>query len=147
MYPYEMPYSLKTRINEAFNELEPPRSKTELWKACGVTSGAVTGWFNGSIRQLKGENARKVAEFLGVNRDWLAEGKGPKRGSTKGFSDSIKEEAHLNPYVLIDQALAALVIVGKDREEILETIRSKAEHASLIRAQLMKNLSKTHLDQ
>lgn len=71
--------TLKDRISKAFaaaRVANPEISKTTLWKACGISSGAVTQWFNGGTTEIKGENARIVAEILGVNRDWLANGSG-----------------------------------------------------------------------
>jgi hypothetical protein len=74
--------TLEERINEAYNDMQPRISKTAIWKACGISSGAVSLWFNGTTKTIDGKNARIVADLLGVNRDWLAEGKGPKHGPT-----------------------------------------------------------------
>lgn len=51
-------------------------TKTGLWKACKLSSGAVTHWFNGETKELKGDNLINAANYLGVSASWLANGKG-----------------------------------------------------------------------
>lgn len=67
--------TLAERLNEVMTK-NPSLTKTGLWKACGLSSGAVTHWFNGSTKELKGDNLLKAAVYLGVNVDWLSNGKG-----------------------------------------------------------------------
>lgn len=46
--------------------------KIDLSRRCGVSSGAVTMWFDGSTNELKGENLIKAATALGVSPGWLS---------------------------------------------------------------------------
>jgi phage repressor protein C with HTH and peptisase S24 domain len=52
------------------------RSKTDLWKGCGVSSGTVTAWFKGPNQTISGINLMKACKILGVNPEWLATGMG-----------------------------------------------------------------------
>lgn len=52
------------------------KTKTDLWKACGISSGAVTHWFTGLAQGLTGKNLTIVAALLQVNAIWLATGEG-----------------------------------------------------------------------
>lgn len=52
------------------------KRKTDIWRACGISSGAVTFWFNGETQELTGTNLAITATLLGVNAEWLATGKG-----------------------------------------------------------------------
>lgn len=58
--------------------LESGATKTDIWRACGISSGAVTQWFDGTTKQLEGKNLIAAAKVLRVNPDWLATGKGNK---------------------------------------------------------------------
>lgn len=63
-------------------------NKTGLWKACKLSSGAITHWFNGETKELKGDNLINAANYLGVNAGWLANGKG----------DAFKIKESIAPY-------------------------------------------------
>ena len=52
------------------------RSKTDLWKGCGVSSGTVTAWFKGPNQTISGINLMNACKILGVNPEWLATGLG-----------------------------------------------------------------------
>lgn len=67
------------RLNEAFEE--SGLDKTDLWRACGVSSGAVTHWLNGQTKKLTGDNLLKAARALKVNPEWLATGLGKKKNT------------------------------------------------------------------
>jgi len=62
------------RIDEVRKELG--LTKTQIWKPSGLTSGVYSQWLNGM--DLNGENLIKVAKILGVNPQWLLNGKGDK---------------------------------------------------------------------
>lgn len=62
------------RLNLAFERAKI--SKTALWKHCGVSSGLVTQWLDGTVKKLSGENLLKVAKLLNVSPEWLLTGKG-----------------------------------------------------------------------
>lgn len=52
------------RLNQAFERAGI--TKTALWKHCGVSSGLVTQWLDGSVKKLSGKNLLKAAEILNV---------------------------------------------------------------------------------
>jgi phage repressor protein C with HTH and peptisase S24 domain len=66
--------TLKDRLEEALKESKI--TKTAIWKACNISSGAVSQWFSGATQKIEGENLLNTARVLGVNPDWLATGKG-----------------------------------------------------------------------
>ncbi len=53
--------------------------KIDLAKACGVSRGAVTHWFNGNTQKLEGSNLTNAARATYVNAHWLATGAGPRK--------------------------------------------------------------------
>lgn len=75
----------KDRIEIAFNEEnhrrkaeEVPRlTKTDLWKAAGMTSAAATFWFDGS-NGAGMDTCMKIAPLMRVNAKWLFDGTKPK---------------------------------------------------------------------
>lgn len=80
---------------------EPRLTKTDLWRAAGVTSAAATFWF-------KGDNAAdldtclKIAPLLRVNHQWLFDGTGPKEQPTNAHLDE-----HHAPIPMIDAKASA----------------------------------------
>lgn len=70
---------------------ESGATKTDLWKACGISSGAVTQWFDGTTKQLEGKNLIAAAKVLKVNPDWLATGLGSKKQSSPGDSSNVSK--------------------------------------------------------
>jgi len=58
------------------------RSKTDLWKGCGVSSGTVTAWFKGPNQTISGINLMNACKILGVNPEWLATGIGEMQTDT-----------------------------------------------------------------
>ncbi len=78
-----------------------------------------------------GNEARRALSLVfGKTETFIefGEGDGPKT-----LRKAIRDEAALNPYALLDQAFAALVIVGHQRQEILAKIRAAAEDGEKIR--------------
>lgn len=57
--------------------------KTELARACGVTRGAVSQWFNGGTLSLEGSNLTNAAKATGINPHWLATGTGSRKNDTE----------------------------------------------------------------
>lgn len=51
-------------------------NKGQFAKAVKVSSPTVTDWTKGEIKELKAENASKIADVLGIRIDWLLFGKG-----------------------------------------------------------------------
>lgn len=71
--------TLQERIRWAYaqaKEKDPALTKTTIWRACGLSSGALSQWFNGPTQSIEGRHAQTVADILGVDRDWLAFGDG-----------------------------------------------------------------------
>ena len=52
------------------------KSKTDLWKGCGVSSGTVTTWVKGPNQTISGVNLTNASKILGVSAEWLATGNG-----------------------------------------------------------------------
>lgn len=74
--------TLQSRIGEAFeyrNSLSPKHgipSKAGLAKASKITPGAVSQWFDGSTKSIKGGALIRAANYLEVSPGWLASGVG-----------------------------------------------------------------------
>lgn len=49
-----------------------------LARACGITQPSVSDWFNGRTQALEGQNLVAAANYLRVNPEWLATGKGQR---------------------------------------------------------------------
>lgn len=79
--------TLQERIKEAM--ADAGCNGTDLWRACGLTSGAVSQWINGPTKTIKGENLLKVSRFLKVRPEWLASGAGKKNLSLDGPNATI----------------------------------------------------------
>jgi SOS-response transcriptional repressor LexA len=65
---------------------EPKLTDTKIWKAAGVTSGAMAGWKSGRIKMTL-DKAMKVAPLLRVNPWWLFDESRPK---TEGIDEGIQ---------------------------------------------------------
>ena len=65
------------------------KSKTDLWKGCGVSSATVTTWVKGPNQTIGGVNLMKAARVLGVNPDWLATGAGEMLSSSPSHPSEI----------------------------------------------------------
>lgn len=68
--------TFSTRLTELMTEKKA--SMGDVSKATGVTRSAVKYWVDGKVVQLKYEDANKLADFFGVNVDWLMKGVGDK---------------------------------------------------------------------
>jgi phage repressor protein C with HTH and peptisase S24 domain len=62
----------------------------ELARYTGVKPPSVTGWLNGSTRNLVGPNAYKTCEFLKINPDWLFHGTMPSGLEEKDESAAVQ---------------------------------------------------------
>ena len=99
-------------------------NKTAIWKACGISSGAVSQWFNGTIQQLEGKNLIAAARVLKVNPDWLATGKGDRgdnhyviEGSFSRVTDGNAVKIERDP-IEEDLALLDPLIAAKLRNQL-----------------------------
>jgi len=52
------------------------KTKTDLWKGCDLSSGAISHWFNNPSTELKGKNLLCAARVLEVRAEWLQTGEG-----------------------------------------------------------------------
>lgn len=78
--------TLAMRIEEV--RIERGLSKSDIWKAAGLSSGAYSHWMNGGA--LRGENLIKVAQILGVDPTWLETGKGNMEAMTGRMKQAIQ---------------------------------------------------------
>lgn len=72
---------------------EPKLTKTDLWKAAGRSSGAVTHWFSGA-NSADMEACLKIAPLLRVDAGWLFDEKPlekPERRNLRATSPVINE--------------------------------------------------------
>ena len=73
-----MPSPLSRRLSQALDAMDPRPTQADLARAGGIKPPSVAGWFNGSTRSL-GKALLPIAQFLGVNPEWLNTGRGPMR--------------------------------------------------------------------
>lgn len=59
----------------------PPLTKTDLWKAAGLSSGAVSHWFSGG-NDADLSSCIKIAPLLRCDPWWLYDESGPAPGAT-----------------------------------------------------------------
>lgn len=59
------------------------KTKTDIWRACGITSGAVTHWFDGTVKEMMSEHLIVTSKLLGVDPEWLATGKSSHKTSDR----------------------------------------------------------------
>jgi len=96
----------------------PPRGAwAELARVAKVKSSSVRGWMTGKTKELSGPVLLRVADFFGVNEEWLATGRGPREPLTNGrlgksmTSGQVSGPSHsvtLDPEIL-HEALVLLV--------------------------------------
>jgi hypothetical protein len=79
------------RLKQAMSE--SGATKTDLWRACDISSGAVSQWFSKPTTQLKGKNLLCVARVLNVNPEWLATGEGNKKLEDEAVDQPGKQDA------------------------------------------------------
>lgn len=66
--------TLQDRLTKAMNHATLQR--VDLAKACGISSAAVTKWFNGQTKNLAMAHLFAVADACRVNARWLGTGQG-----------------------------------------------------------------------
>ena len=106
-------------------------SPTALARFLNESQQVVGNW---NRRGVSRPGAIKAQSLIGCDSHWLLTGEGdmfrqsPKE-SSNGFSEMIRSEQDIDPYALINQALRRLVIVGNDKDAIIEKIRDRANYA------------------
>lgn len=96
----------------------PPRgAMAELARVAKVKSSSVRGWMTGKTKELSGPVLLRVADFFGVNREWLATGRGQRepfnnnelgRSMTSGQLSGASRSERPDPEIL-HEALMLLV--------------------------------------
>lgn len=128
------PPDLKAAIQRAWAEAKARKwSKTYFAvDVLGLDSmQTLTNWLR---RGLPGAEQQRVADALGWTVDQLV---GREPLPDRGVAHAIRKEAALDPYALIEQGLAALVIVGKAKSEIMGAIRDAAAESEEMQAAVM----------
>lgn len=69
---------LEERIHEA--RCESGITPSNLARMVGVTSAAVSRWEKGQVKNLRMEHLFTLSRLLNVNPEWLATGRGAKKG-------------------------------------------------------------------
>lgn len=81
--------SLSDRLREALADAQKKPSSEKINQAwlsrrVGISTAAMTKWFNGTTQALDGENLIKAAKALDISPEWLATGRGKKEVSNLG---------------------------------------------------------------
>lgn len=107
------------RLKEAM--AGPPKvTGRALAEACGIKAPSVSDWLSGKTKTIEGRNLLAAAKRLGVEAEWLATGRGPKRRTaamTAGEPTASYSSARAKK---IDEAVALLDKL--DEKQIVETI-------------------------
>ena len=110
--------SFHERLASALEKANPPpwSSSAELARRLGVSAPTVHGWVHGDYLPTP-ENARKIAELLGIEFDWLYFGKGT--GQARPAGDS-------RPLHLALEEIANRPSMKMTSREFVELVREKA---------------------
>lgn len=98
------------------------KTKTDIWKACGISSGAVTHWFNGSTQEITGANLTNTASVLGVNAEWLATGRGLRELSNVASAPDIRGFVPLISNVQAGEFSEVIDALSGDYEQVPITV-------------------------
>lgn len=101
--------TLKERLLEAMQDAN--LNKTDLWKGCGLSSGAITHWFNGETHTLKGENLLKASKILSVNPNWLATGLGKKEIQSNNNNAQSSDDFTIREYIDVRGAMGTGILL------------------------------------
>lgn len=77
------------RIAERLEEIG--KTKGEMYKACRVTSPAVSQWRSGKTRPGV-DTLQRICDFLGVSYEWLTTGSGQKEKPAPSEGDGLVSE-------------------------------------------------------
>lgn len=114
--------SLQQRIEVAMRQ--KGATQKQIADACGIAVPSVNGWVKGKTKTLKAETAIKAAQFLGVNAEWLAEGRGPMLASEMANAVLLTAEEH--------RLLHSFQQLGeKDRLRLVAEVEYKARLAEI----------------
>ena len=79
----------------------PPLTKTDLWKAAGLSSGAVSHWFSGG-NDADLSSCIKIAPLLRCDPWWLYDESGPAPGATTSDPTPLKPSIHPEISAIVD---------------------------------------------
>jgi len=127
-----------SRLKKVFDESD--YNKIRFAKAVGVSGPTVTDWFSGEIKTLKADSAHKACRVLGIEQDWLLNGRGPMRksGETANTGENIAEISRLD----VAGSMGKGVLMPSDYVEVIERITVSVEYlASVASYSNIKNLA------
>lgn len=121
--------NLSDRILSALTEIG--KNQSELARFVGVRSPSVNDWISGKTKTIKGQNLLRAAEFLKVNPQWLAEGRGPKepfsfQALKKAQEESDEDFFHPSEidYVIQDKHEGSSYVVSVKYDKAPESVKS-----------------------
>jgi phage repressor protein C with HTH and peptisase S24 domain len=112
------------RLQEALDDSGINRS--ELAAKLGIKPPSVTGWFNGSTKNMNAENAFNAAKILRVNLQWLLFGIGPKEAGAKERIDDVLVAITCRTIPLLAHIDGGDVQIGDDDDDEVEPMYYKA---------------------
>lgn len=99
--------TLSERLQASLDR-DKTKSKAGLARACGISKGAVTAWFDGTAISLQGKNLFSAAIYLGVNPAWLQIGQGPMTPDEKAAHALPSPPEHVDIPMLIGDGVFPL---------------------------------------
>lgn len=104
--------SFQERLKLALSESD--LNQGEVARRAGISAGALTMWKNGTIMNPEARHIASIARVLGIQSDWLIDGKGPMRSGQPHTDADIQAQAQLQAppgftALLIPDELAPLV--------------------------------------
>lgn len=122
------------RLYAAAKDLRGKEGQACVAELLNVSSQQLRAW---ELRGISKDGAIMAREKIGCDLDWLF----GKRASMlpSGQPGPIQEQANADPYVMIEQALRRLVIVGQDKDKIIAIIKERADNVQEI-ARALKSM-------
>lgn len=126
------------RIEEVIADLGTQQAVVE---ASGASRSVVSQWKKGLIQSIAPEYAFALQRNKGYSAEWLMLGAGKKMLSDTTLAAAIRAEKEIDANELLERALRVLVIVGSDKEEVINLVKAKAAKSAEIQA-AMRELGK-----
>ena len=83
--------ALKNRLRESLDY--SGKKQIEIAARLGITRSAVSDWFSGKTKEIKSKHLLELANFLGVDAEWLDCGKGKMLQSSTKTASRLSEES------------------------------------------------------
>lgn len=104
------------------------KSNAEIAKAAGVHPVTVSEWFRG--QRPRDDTLEKVADFLGVDRNWLINGQRPPDLSDAFTpSTTLRKRLRPRPYARVYEHIEKMVAAGCSTEDIELAERTMVDSA------------------